>query len=440
MNRPEEIIVELESSNSRLFKENIILREMKHKNKDFLLGLTYACDKLKTFGIKKVPISKKNGEGLSWKEFEIFLTQLIDRKITGNLARDKILEMMDLSNMNQWNYFYRRILIKDLRCGLSEKTVNNVAKKNEFLEFLIPVFNCQLAQDSELHTKKLIGKKFLERKLDGVRVITILYANGKVDMFSRNGKELNNFDHIKDEFRSATKINKIENSVVIDGEIVSKNFQELMKQIYRKDNTQNSDAILYTFDYLPLFDFKKGICSTTQNIRIKQLDNWITKNQNNLKHVKFLDRILVDLDTVSGEKTLENFNTDAVKMGYEGIMIKDYNGIYECKRSTSWLKSKPVIEVSLKVKAVEEGTGRNIGRLGAVNVEGIDGGKAFKLSVGSGFSDSQRLEFWKKKDELLNQIIEIKADAITKSQDSKYWSLRFPRFKNFRGFKEDEKI
>ena len=121
-------------------------------------------------------------------------------------------------------------------------------------------------------------------------------------------------------------------------------------------------------------------------------------------------------------------------------MIKDYNGIYECKRSTSWLKSKPVIEVSLKVKAVEEGTGRNIGRLGAVNVEGIDGGKAFKLSVGSGFSDSQRLEFWKKKDELLNQIIEIKADAITKSQDSKYWSLRFPRFKNFRGFKKNEKI
>ena len=115
--------------------------------------------------------------------------------------------------------------------------------------------------------------------MDGVRVITILYANGKVDMFSRNGKELNNFDHIKDDFRSATKINKIENSVVIDGEIVSKNFQELMKQIYRKDNTQNSDAILYTFDYLPLFDFKKGICSTTQNIRIKQLDQRIADLQ-----------------------------------------------------------------------------------------------------------------------------------------------------------------
>ena len=121
-------------------------------------------------------------------------------------------------------------------------------------------------------------------------------------------------------------------------------------------------------------------------------------------------------------------------------MIKDYEGKYECKRSTSWLKSKPVIEVSLKVKSIEEGTGRNEGRLGAVYVEGTDNGKRFQLSVGSGFSDSQRLKFWENRKNLINQIIEIKADAITKSQDGKYWSLRFPRFKTFRGFSESEKI
>ena len=36
---------------------------------------------------------------------------------------------MNLSKEDQWNNWYRRILIKDLRCGVSEKTVNNVAKK-----------------------------------------------------------------------------------------------------------------------------------------------------------------------------------------------------------------------------------------------------------------------------------------------------------------------
>ena len=440
MNKFSNIIKKLESSNSRLFKEKIILDEMEKKNNDFFEGLFYACDRLKTFGVKKIPISDKDGNGLDWSEFKIFLNRLIDRDFTGYSARDKIIEMMRLSLMDQWNYFYRRILIKDLRCGLSEKTINNVAKKNNFEEYLIPVFDCQLAQDCELHTKKLNGKKYLEKKLDGVRVITILYENGKVDMFSRNGKELNNFNHIKEEFKSAIEANKIKQSIVIDGEVVSKNFQELMKQIYRKDNIQNSDAILYTFDYLTLKDFKNGVSFLTQNQRIGELDNWMKKNEDYLAHVRSLDRLIVDLDENEGKKILKDFNIKAVKEGYEGIMIKDYEGKYECKRSTSWLKSKPVIEVSLKVKRIEEGTGRNEGRLGAVYVEGTDNGKRFQLSVGSGFSDSQRLEFWENRKNLINQIIEIKADAITKSQDGEYWSLRFPRFKTFRGFNKSEKI
>ena len=104
-------------------------------------------------------------------------------------------------------FFYKRILQKDMRCGLSEKTINNVAKKNDFVEYLIPVFACQLAQDSELHQKKLTGEKVLEVKLDGVRVITVLYPNGKVDMFSRNGKELTNFNNLQEELREKIRIN-----------------------------------------------------------------------------------------------------------------------------------------------------------------------------------------------------------------------------------------
>ena len=83
--------------------------------------------------------------------------------------------------------------------------------------------------------------------------------------------------------------------------------------------------------------------------------------------------------------------------GYEGIMIKDPNSFYECKRSTTWLKSKPFIEISLKVTDFEEGTGRNTGRLGAIIAEGEDEGKFFKINVGSGFTDEQRLQYWGEK-------------------------------------------
>ena len=60
---------------------------------------------------------------------------------------------MNKSEEDEWNFFYRRILLKDMRCGVSEKTINNVANKNNFENFKIPVFACQLAQDVENHKK-----------------------------------------------------------------------------------------------------------------------------------------------------------------------------------------------------------------------------------------------------------------------------------------------
>ena len=41
---------------------------------------------------------------------------------------------------------------------------------------------------------------------------------------------------------------------------------------------------------------------------------------------------------------------------------------------------------------------------------------------------------------LIGKIIEVRADCISKSQDGENWSLRFPRFKTFRGFELGEKL
>jgi DNA ligase-1 len=120
-------------------------------------------------------------------------------------------------------------------------------------------------------------------------------------------------------------------------------------------------------------------------------------------------------------------------------MLKDPAAGYECKRSVAWLKLKPFIEVSLTVVATEEGTGKNVGKLGALVCEGEDDGKLIKVNVGSGLSDSDRDSFYQSRDALLGQIVEVRADAITQNQDGTY-SLRFPRFKGFRGFVPGEKI
>ncbi len=434
------LIQRLESTNSRISKEEILMNEMKVNNDIFFKGMSLAYNKLITFGVKKIPESDLDGNGISWNEFNTLAEKLISRKLTGHAARDMIMEVKSKSFKNEWNFFYKRILQKDMRCGVSEKTINNVAIKNNFPKFQIPVFACQLAQDSDSHKKKLNGKKILEVKLDGVRVISILYPNGRVDFFSRNGKELMNFDHIQNELSQCIRKKIIETPIVLDGEIVSKNFQTLMKQIHRKGSSQNEDATLFLFDILSLESFKLGIEKKTYNNRIKLLKNWYENHINNSKNIKLIDKTFIDLDTENGKDIFKKFNTQSIIDGYEGIMIKDPESFYECKRSTTWLKLKPVIEISLEVVNYEEGSGRNLGKLGAVIAEGEDNGKFFKLNIGSGFSDEQRLNFWKNKEDLIGQIIEIRADSISKSQDGEFWSLRFPRFKCFRGFDKKEKL
>ncbi len=435
-----EIIKLLESSNSRKFKEEVLLEQMKLQNNVFFEGLSLAYNKLLTFGVKKIPESNTDGKGLDWEVFKVLAKKLLNRDLTGHAARDEIISHMNQSTNNQWNFFYRRILIKDMRCGLSEKTINNVAKANKYNNYLIPVFACQLSQDCELHKKKLIGEKILQIKLDGVRAITVLYPNGNVDIFSRNGKQLVNFESIEDEFKKILNLNSITSAIVLDGEIVSKNFQELMKQIHRKNALQNHDAKLYLFDFLSFENFSKGEEKISQKQRILNLKNWYEENLKENSKIKILDNIQVNLDSNDGNKKFEEFNNNAVINGYEGIMIKDPESFYECKRSTNWLKSKPFIEVSLKVKNYEEGSGRNKGKLGAIIAEGNDNGKFFKLNIGGGFTDKQRNEFWINRQKLIGQIIEVRADSISKSQDGDYWSLRFPRFKCFRGFEINEKI
>ena len=435
-----EVIMKIESSNSRIFKEKIILEQMNKQNDIFFKGLSLAYNKLLTFGVKQLPTSERDGLGLDWNEFNQLCEKLIKRELTGHAARDKIIDIRNKSFKNEWNFFYRRILQKDMRCGLSERTVNNVAKKNNYHHYIIPVFSCQLAQDCELHKKKLTGKKSLEVKLDGVRAVTVVYPSGKVDMFSRNGKELNNFDHIKDEIKKIINVSSINQAIVLDGEVVSDNFQSLMKQIHRKSSIQNKDAKLFLFDLLPLDDFKKGIYEKSYDLRIKELKEINSKFLQKSNIINLIESVHVDMNTELGMEKFKSFNKKSIIDGYEGIMIKDPESFYECKRSTTWLKSKPFIEISLEVKNYEEGTGRNKGKLGAIIAEGKDEGKNFKTNVGSGFTDLQRKEFWEKKEKLIGQIIEIRADSVSKSQDGKFWSLRFPRFKSFRGFEKKEKL
>jgi DNA ligase-1 len=158
-------------------------------------------------------------------------------------------------------------------------------------------------------------------------------------------------------------------------------------------------------------------------------------------HMDLVPQQEVDLGTCVGELEFRQFNLDAIQAGFEGILIKDPSASYSFKRSVSWLKVKPVLTVDLTIINLEEGTGKNAGKLGALICEGIDQDKFIRVNVGSGLTDEQRDEIWSDRENVIGQVIEVKADCITQSQDSEsVYSLRFPRFERFRGFSAGDKL
>jgi DNA ligase-1 len=437
MDFPWQVIKDLELHNLRTNKEQIIDAQVQASNAEFFAGCRLALDAMITFGVKQVNIKTGNGIGLSWNGFNAVAMALANRQLTGHAAQVAIADIRNRATEEQWNLWYRRILIKDLRCGVSEKTINKVAEKANAKDYVIPVFTCQLAHDSANHESKVTGEKLIEVKLDGVRVVAIVYPTGTVSLFSRNGKSLDNFPLVERQLAKHAKF--FAEPVVLDGEIMSASFQDLMKQVHRKSDAQADDAVLNLFDIITLREFQAGIGEHRQIDRSVSLAAWYNQCADHMPNVTIVGQELVDLSMPSGQSRFKQINSDAVAGGYEGIMIKDPNAVYECKRSVAWLKLKPFIEVSLEVTDVEEGTGRNEGRLGALVCSGEDDGRRIVVNCGSGFTDDHRREYWGHRDQLVGQVVEVRADAVTQNQDGTY-SLRFPRFLRFRGFEVGEKL
>jgi DNA ligase-1 len=246
-----------------------------------------------------------------------------------------------------------------------------------------------------------------------------------------------NFGHIEEQIQThVTKLihadhHALHMGFVLDGEVIGNTFQELMRQARRKENVEASDSVFNIFDIIPLVDFHRGHWNTKLKKRIDTLERMRSTIDRHMPNVELLPHIMVDLDTAAGKDQLMRYAKDQVNLGFEGIMIKDVDAPYECKRNTFWMKWKPTITVDLEVIGVEEGTGRNMGRLGALVCAGNDDNKFITVNVGSGFSDIDRDSLWADRNLVIGRTCEILCDVITQNQDGSY-SLRFPRFVRFR--------
>ena len=277
---------------------------------------------------------------------------------------------------------------------------------------------------------KLTYPVYMSPKLDGIRVII---KDGKV--LSRNGKPIPNLF-----IQSLLKTYHGLDGELIVGHPTHPNvFQLTTSGVMSIEGTPN--VRLYVFDCW----YAEGGIDTRYNEVLK-----ITQNSP-ISNIEVVPQIIVN-----SLEELYKFEEECLAKGYEGVMLRYPNAKYKNGRSTikegALLKLKRFSDSEAYVLGMEpllrnhnEAVKNALGHtersshkdnmvadslLGALHVKDIHTGVEF--SIGSGFTEEQRIDIWNKQISVIGSIVKYKYFEVGVKDK--------PRFPVFCGFRDKRDI
>lgn len=352
--------------------------------------LLYTYHPLKHYHIKKHGANTSGGETLESTKYLLhtMLDRLESRVLSGQAAKNVVRDYA--ASLKPYDQeILDNIFKKDQRCGTAIGTINKA------LPDMIPVFGCMLARKFEQDS----FNGYMSLKLDGLRGV---YQDGY--LYTRNGHKIKGVTHITEALRLAS-VDSADGELLVPGE----HFQDTSGNI--RSHGDSSKTIFNVFD-IPVHPGKFSDRLYALKEMTHKFDGLVDSPIAFVKHVK-----------VSSMEKINRTFEKALAAGYEGLVLKTPNHLYQTKRSADWLKIKAEESEDLTVIGFFEGEGKYTGMLGGIIVDH----KGVKVRAGSGFSDAERREIWEAKDSFLGRTAEIKYHEVTPDG-----SLRHPIFKCFR--------
>jgi hypothetical protein len=402
------ILNRLEATSSRLEKERI-LNENKG-NQLLKAAFRLALDPSINFYIKAIPeLSGNRVWPMTDLEttFEMLEVGLAGRVIRGTAARDRLAAALGaLEGADQ--EVVRRVIGRNLRCGVSESTVQKIWPD---LQLSWP---CMLVSTGEIAFPCLA-----QTKCDGMRFNAVV-ENGKVTYRSRVGKELDLFGVLDKDVLDLTA----DQDYVLDGELLMAGpdgkpmdrktgnglLTKFQKGTGTKELAQQIRAVVW--DIIPLTSFRAGICTTGYRERHLML------------HSTRLERVrIAPVSMVTSMEAAQTLYQQKLDEGEEGLVLKDAKGPWEDKRVKHQVKMKAELEADLKVTGILPGAGKYEGKIGSLLVESKDG--SVTTAVGTGLSDEDRS---KDPSEYIGKIVAIKYNALITDKKTKAKSMFLPVF------------
>lgn len=210
-----------------------------------------------------------------------------------------------------------------------------------------------LAHTYEPNTNKkkktdIVFPCYVQPKLDGLRCIMYYYGS-KVKCQSRTGTYFETMDHISEELKDYLKKSKN----ILDGELYTNEmpFEELAGLIKKKKITDADKQKLLNVKY-HIYDI------IDEDKKYKQRYDDIIKflSDKDYKYVTAVPTYKANSDN------FKKFFGEFIELGYEGIMLRNIDGLYRCNyRSHDLQKYKEFKEGEYIITGFKEGDGRDKG-------------------------------------------------------------------------------
>lgn len=178
---------------------------------------------------------------------------------------------------------------------------------------------------------------YASAKLDGVRCLAISTEEGMI-LKSRGGK-LYDVKHITSELQTIMQIGQ-----VWDGELYihGKYLEEIVSAV-KKPNDNTKDIHFIIFDFVTEDTFVN---------RMKEAQKFKLGINSSIE--------ILGYQTLFCEEDMKSLHKQYVSIGYEGIMLRNYSGLYESgKRSADLQKYKEFLDEEFEIVAVLEDKNHN---------------------------------------------------------------------------------
>ena len=309
-------------------------------------------------------------------------TQIREGKNIGKANETNINEQAELEATSKWQkQIDRKGYAESLTAAANKKAVK-----------IAPM----LAKVYADHKHKLKYPVYVQPKLDGMRALTYL-AGGEVVMMSRQGKEIETTDHIKDEIRAALKLFP---GLVLDGELYQhgETFQSLISKVKRDEANDKSVEVKYH-----IYDCFYS-CNPDEKFVYRQiaLDNFFGGFKQN--ELNFVERVTTY--PCVDEETVFFWHRNCLENGYEGSIVRG-NAPYKIDgRSDQLLKLKEFTDGEFEIVGYKEDKNQHV-----VFLCKMDNGNTFDVKPEG--TDEQRKKYLADAKELVGKMLTVKYFEFT---------------------------